>query len=94
MFLIAVSIILLLTQNSALGNSERMITMSAGFGVPYTLPNKTGFYDILGKELFKRINHRFTLMSLPPKRAIHSANNGDTDGDLQRIIGLEEHFPN
>ncbi|MBF0295012.1 MAG: transporter substrate-binding domain-containing protein [Magnetococcales bacterium] len=53
----------------------------------------TGILDALTRELFARLGRSARLTRLPSERALRLAAQGEADGDLFRIAGLEEKFP-
>jgi polar amino acid transport system substrate-binding protein len=61
---------------------------------PFTTPEHTGFLDVIATETFRRIGVELHLVKLPAERALLLANDGLEDGDLTRIAGLEEQYPN
>jgi polar amino acid transport system substrate-binding protein len=61
---------------------------------PLTTPEHTGFLDMIATEMFRRIEVELRLVKLPAERALLLANDGLEDGDLTRIAGLEEQYPN
>lgn len=61
---------------------------------PLTTPEHTGFLDVIATEMFRRIEVELRLVKLPAERALLLANDGLEDGDLTRISGLEEQYPN
>lgn len=61
---------------------------------PFTTPEHTGFLDVIATEMFRRVGVNLRLAKLPAERALLLANDGLEDGDLTRIAGLEEQYPN
>lgn len=61
---------------------------------PLTTPEHTGFLDVIATEAFRRIGSELRLVKLPAERALLLANDGLEDGELTRIAGLEEQYPN
>lgn len=61
---------------------------------PLTNDEKTGFFDIIVGEAFRRSGLELSLIKLPPERGLKNANEGIDDGDLSRIAGLEKFYPN
>lgn len=61
---------------------------------PFSTRDQTGFFDLLLKELGKRLDRPVELVRLPPKRALRSINNGLSDAELPRIAGLEMKYSN
>lgn len=48
----------------------------------------------LSKEAFRRIGADIKLVSLPSERSLHSANQGEVDGEGLRVPGLSSQYPN
>jgi polar amino acid transport system substrate-binding protein len=48
----------------------------------------------LSQEAFRRIGVDFKLVSLPSERSLHSANQGEVDGEGLRVAGLSSQYPN
>ncbi|BBO90416.1 substrate-binding periplasmic protein [Desulfosarcina ovata] len=46
------------------------------------------------KEAYTRLDTDFEFRELPSLRALATANNGGTDGEFQRLAGLEQTYPN
>lgn len=63
-------------------------------GPPLSNENRTGFYDRVIQEAFKRINLRIDIEHLPAERSLANADAGITAGDFVRISGLEKLYPN
>ncbi len=45
-------------------------------------------------EAYQRIGIQIKARVLPAERALHMANNGQVDGEVLRIRGIEKHYPN
>ena len=63
-------------------------------GPPYTNAQQTGFLDRVGPAAFHRAGLRLRLVQLPAERGLRDANAGIEDGDLTRIAGMENNYPN
>ncbi len=61
---------------------------------PFSTEDQTGFFDLLIKELGKRIDCEFLLVRQPAARALISVNEGLSDAELPRIAGLQRKYPN
>ncbi len=48
----------------------------------------------LSQEAFRRIGVDFKLVSLPSERSLHSANQGEVDGEGLRVAGLSSQYSN
>ncbi len=47
----------------------------------------------VSREAFRRIGVDFKLLSLPSERSLHSANQGEVDGEGLRVAGLSGQYP-
>lgn len=74
--------------------AEPPIRINTSIKPPFSTSNETGFFDLLVKELGKRLGQAVELVRLPPERALYSLNNGLSDAELPRIAGLETTYPN
>jgi polar amino acid transport system substrate-binding protein len=63
-------------------------------GPPLSNESQTGFYDLLLREAFNRIDYQIEIVNLPAERSLRNANGGIIDGDFARISGLERLYPN
>jgi polar amino acid transport system substrate-binding protein len=61
---------------------------------PFTTPQRTGFLDVVAGEAFRRAGVKLRLVKLPAERALLNVNAGIEDGELCRIAGLEQQYPN
>lgn len=61
---------------------------------PFTTPQGDGFIDIVLAEAFRRAGAELRLIKLPAERGLINANAGIEDGDMARIAGLEQQYPN
>jgi polar amino acid transport system substrate-binding protein len=57
-------------------------------------PGHPGFLNELIRAAFKRIGVEVEVTTVPPARSLINANDGLDDGDLWRIAGVEEDYPN
>lgn len=70
------------------------IVITSGKNEPFLTPDKTGFYDIVLKEMFLRIGKNATTILLPSERSLINANTGINDGNVARIKGMEKKYKN
>lgn len=61
---------------------------------PYHFADQTGILDRWMQEAFSRIGATVVLQLLPPERALINADRGIEDGDVGRIGGLSQKYPN
>ncbi|NOX09677.1 MAG: transporter substrate-binding domain-containing protein [Gammaproteobacteria bacterium] len=71
-----------------------VITLNDSNKEPFTTKDKDGFLDIVLTEAFHRIGFRLNTVHLPPERGLLSANEGIVDGEVNRIIGLDNIYKN
>ena len=74
--------------------ATQKLFITTSVGPPVSNESDTGFYDLLLKESFRRINRQIDIEHLPAERALINANSGITDGEFPRISGLETLYPN
>jgi polar amino acid transport system substrate-binding protein len=85
---------LLLVSPADFAAEPRVLVLNDVNEPPFTTPEHTGFLDVIAAEAFRRIEVELRLVKLPAERALLLANDGLEDGDLGRIAGLEEQYPN
>lgn len=61
---------------------------------PLNTPDQKGIMDLIAQKAFRRCGYRLKLDKLPAERALHSADMGLIDGELSRIEGIDETYPN
>ena len=61
---------------------------------PISSPDQSGFLDLLYRELFARLGIAFEIQPLPAERALQNANAGIDDGEICRVAGLQNIYPN
>lgn len=59
-----------------------------------TADGSPGYFDLLVSEAFARLGLDARLESLPGDRALRMSNEGLTDGQAVRVIGMEKEYPN
>jgi ABC-type amino acid transport substrate-binding protein len=50
--------------------------------------------EVIVREAYRRLGIDVVIKRYPAERAVRLANSGDVDGEIQRIGGLAEHYPN
>ena len=71
------------------------LVISTGNGQPFTAPQRSGFFDQLLAEAFRRVGYQAEMrVHESSERALINANNGIDDGVAARIKGLEVQYPN
>ena len=92
----ASTILIALSLHATAGFSKELpeLLLNDPNNAPYTTQHQDGFLDIIAGEAFKRVGYKLRLEKFPNERALLNANNGTTDGDLNRVSGLEKLYPN
>jgi polar amino acid transport system substrate-binding protein len=85
---------ILFVSSVGFANEPRVLVLNDANEPPLTTTEHTGFLDVIAIEAFRRIGVELRLVKLPAERALLLANDGLRDGDLTRIAGLEEQYPN
>lgn len=70
------------------------IVLNTAFGPPVSNASQTGFADQVLTEAFRRIGYQLEIVRMPAERALINANRGIDDGELARVGGLQEKYPN
>ena len=70
------------------------LVLNTSYSSPITSPDKSGFLDLLYRELFGRLNIPFEIQALPGERCLMNANEGIDDGDVCRIADLVKSYTN
>ena len=70
------------------------LVLNTSYTAPITAPDKSGILDHFYQELFKRLGFDFEIQYLPAERALINADKGIDDGDVCRIVGLDEKYTN
>lgn len=73
---------------------ENSITISTSYKSLLSNPEQTGMLDRILKEAFHRIGKSVEIVFTPTERSLVDVNAGLLDGELNRIEGMEQSFPN
>jgi polar amino acid transport system substrate-binding protein len=87
-------VVLALASLSVSAAERRVLVLNDTNEPPFTTAQGDGFIDIVATEAFRRAGAELRLVKLPAERGLINANNGLEDGDLTRIAGLEQQYPN
>ena len=79
---------------SATAAGEPALVLNNTNGPPFTTAQGDGFLDRVTQTAFARYGERVRLVMLPAERGLRSANAGIEDGDLTRIAGIKNAYPN
>ncbi|TAK72668.1 MAG: transporter substrate-binding domain-containing protein [Betaproteobacteria bacterium] len=85
---------LLLYFPSNVAAEPRVLVLNEANAPPYTNPDRTGFFDVVATEAFRRAHLELRLQKLPAERALLLSNSGISAGELNRLAGVEAQYPN
>ena len=89
-----VLLILTLTPFLSIAAERPVLVLNDTNEAPFTTASGDGFIDIVAAEAFRRAGVELRLIKLPAERGLINANAGIEDGDMVRIAGLEQQYPN
>lgn len=69
------------------------LVLNSGSIAPFTSPQKNGVLDILYQTLAERLGITIEIQLLPAERALLNANAGIDDGDVCRVPGIANQYP-
>jgi polar amino acid transport system substrate-binding protein len=72
----------------------KTLVLNTSYDSPITSPDRTGFLDLLYRELFGRLGISFEILALPAERSLHNANEGIDDGIVCRVGALVNTYTN
>jgi len=84
---------LLLFSSTSVSSKPVLVFASSG-QAPLHGSKEDGFLEALTREALKRIGYELEIKIFPTARSIHNLNNGLVDGDMSRVGGLEDSYPN
>lgn len=71
-----------------------VLRIGSTFSPPLSQPDQKGMLDSMLKEAFRRIGYQVEFVIMPSERSLVEAEEGHTDGDNNRIAGLQARYPN
>ena len=79
---------------SPIALSEPVLVLNTALQYPFNTKKQTGFLDRVVTEALSRMGFRLETVRLPAERALKNVNLGIDDGDMARVKGLENIYPN
>lgn len=73
---------------------ETILTISTSYKSLLSNPEQTGMLDRIVKEVFSRIGYTAEIVFSPTEQSLVNVNEGILDGEINRIEGMEQKFPN
>jgi polar amino acid transport system substrate-binding protein len=78
----------------ALAAEPRVLVLNEANEPPYSNAERTGFFDVVAIEAFRRAGLTLRIETVPAGRALLLSNSGVSDGELNRLSGFETLYPN
>ncbi|MBI3283483.1 MAG: transporter substrate-binding domain-containing protein [Burkholderiales bacterium] len=75
-------------------HAETGLVLNTSFFSPLTSPAHDGALDLFYAELFRRLGLRVEIQPSPAERGLLNANSGIDDGDVARVLGIEQTYRN
>ena len=85
---------LMLFFSGGLAAERRVLVLNEANALPYSNTQRTGFFDVVAIEAFRRARLELRLEKLPAERALLLSNSGVSAGELNRLSGVETQYPN
>ncbi|HJV00787.1 MAG TPA: transporter substrate-binding domain-containing protein [Burkholderiaceae bacterium] len=76
------------------GAAAPRLVLNSAFFAPITSPAHDGALDLLYAELFRRVGLEVVIQPASAERGLLNANSGIDDGDVSRVLGIEQSYPN
>ncbi len=93
-FTVTLFLLLALASSSVKAVGRPVLVLNDTNEPPFTTAQGDGFIDIVVTEAFRRAGAELRLIKLPAERGLINANAGIEDGDMVRVAGLEQQYPN
>lgn len=74
--------------------AELVLELNTTGNPPLNTTERSGFLDRIAAEALRRVGGRLETIALPAERGLLEASQGFADGEISRIAGLEQHYPN
>ncbi|MBA5608300.1 transporter substrate-binding domain-containing protein [Duganella sp. FT3S] len=76
------------------GAAAPKLVLNTSFFAPITSPQHDGALDLLYAELFRRLDLAVVIQATSAERGLLNANSGIDDGDVSRVLGIEQSYTN
>ena len=70
------------------------LVLNTSFFAPITSPQHDGVLDLLYAELCRRVGLAVEIQASSAERGLLNANSGIDDGDVSRVLGIDQAYPN
>lgn len=72
----------------------RVLVLNEANAPPFSNPERTGFFDVVAIEAFRRAGLELRFVTVPAERALQLSNAGVSDGELNRLASVATQYPN
>jgi polar amino acid transport system substrate-binding protein len=79
---------------SSLAAEPRVLVLNEANALPYSNPERPGFFGVVAIEAFRRAGVELRLVTVPAERALMLSNSGASDGELNRLASIAALYPN
>lgn len=95
-FNIILTYFFILISSISVAQAEKLQTLvlNDANSAPFTNKEGTGLVDVVAGEAFRRAGLKLKLIQLPAERALQNANNGIDDGEVSRVVGINNIYTN
>jgi polar amino acid transport system substrate-binding protein len=76
------------------GLAAPRLVLNTAFFTPITSPEHDGALDLFYAELFRRVGLEVEIQPASAERGLLNANSGIDDGDVSRVLGIEQSYTN
>jgi polar amino acid transport system substrate-binding protein len=76
-----------------LAAEPRVLVLNEENGAPFSNPERTGFFDVVATEAFRRAGLELRIVTMPAERALLLSESGASDGELNRNPAVEKSHP-
>jgi len=93
-FWLLTTLLPLLTLLASIARAQTPLVLNTPFFAPITSPGRDGVLDLFYAELFKRVGLKVDIQPMSAERSLLNVNNGIDDGDVSRVLGIDQAYPN
>src|SRR6185369_9370794 len=87
----ALLVVLLHGANGIAG--PRVLVLNETNAAPFSTPQRSGFFDVVAREAFRRAGLELQIETVPAARALLLSSSGASDGELNRNPAVEKAYP-
>lgn len=87
-------VLAILLAAAAAASAQSGLVLGTADSPPFSERDRTGFYDLLLREVAANLNLELEIRHLPSERSLREARSGRIDGEFGRIPRIGELYPN